>query len=225
MMAMSSVRARGGTRLVVQQPARCVQSRKSLKIEARSHRAGVGLMGTKAGMTTLYEEATGNAVVVTVIGFESPNYVTQKFTKEEHGYDAVQVRQVRLCVSPTTLTPPLQFHGPSAVLPAALELAGDAHEHQTVTCLAAVEQGCRPGSRTLCLKPAQSFTECIARSRQPSAELHTHALCVLALVRSSVCDRRHHSRQPMYIYLRAIAALQPQSIQCRWATRRFARRT
>ena len=161
MMAMSSVRARGGTRLVAQQPARCVQSRKSLKIEARSHRAGVGLMGTKAGMTTLYEEATGNAVVVTVIGFESPNYITQKFTKEEHGYDAVQVRQVRLCVGPT-LTPPLQFHGPKPVLPAALELAGDVHEQSTATCLAAVEQGCRSGSRTSWCKPAQSSNECMA---------------------------------------------------------------
>lgn len=93
-MALSSVRARGGTRLVAKQPARRVRGRTCLTVEARSYRAGVGLMGTKAGMTTLFQE-NGDAVTVTVIGFESPNYITQKFTKDEHGYDAVQVRPAR----------------------------------------------------------------------------------------------------------------------------------
>ena len=47
-------------------------------------------MGTKAGMTTIFQE-DGTAVACTVIGFESSNYVTQLMTKESHGYDAVQV--------------------------------------------------------------------------------------------------------------------------------------
>lgn len=96
-MAFSSLRSNGGTRLVIRAPARPVFSRSPcLRIEARATRAGVGMLGTKAGMTTIFQE-DGTAVPCTVIGFESPNYVTQKFTKEEHGYDAVQVRGSACC--------------------------------------------------------------------------------------------------------------------------------
>jgi large subunit ribosomal protein L3 len=58
----------------------------------------VGIMGTKAGMTTIFQE-DGTAVPCTVIGFESPNYVTSVLTKEANGYDAVQVRCC--CVLPS----------------------------------------------------------------------------------------------------------------------------
>ena len=60
---------------------------------------GVGLLGSKAGMSTWwrgYEEGKTTAMPVTIIGFESDNYVTQKLREEEHGYNAIQVRLVSL---------------------------------------------------------------------------------------------------------------------------------
>jgi len=89
MQALSSVRANAGQRVVIK--AQTVRaSRQCLTVEARQVRGGVGLMGTKAGMTTIFQE-DGVAVPCTVIALESSNYVTQRFTKAEHGYDAIQV--------------------------------------------------------------------------------------------------------------------------------------
>ena len=74
---------------------------------------GVGLLGSKAGMSTWwrgYEEGKTTAMPVTIIGFESDNYVTQKLREEEHGYNAIQVRLVSLqaavtrCISATCHT-------------------------------------------------------------------------------------------------------------------------
>lgn len=90
-MAFSSVRANAGTRLAPRALAPRLGARTMLVVQARSFRAGVGMLGTKAGMTTLFQD-DGTAVPCTVIGFESDNYVTRKFTQEEDGYDAVQVR-------------------------------------------------------------------------------------------------------------------------------------
>ena len=89
-MAFSSVHANRGTRIEVRAPAPRNVARRNLVVEARAPRAGVGIMGTKAGMTTIFQE-DGTAVACTVIGFESSNYVTGLMTKEAHGYDAVQV--------------------------------------------------------------------------------------------------------------------------------------
>jgi hypothetical protein len=89
-MQLSSVRANAGSRLAVQPTTRRVLVRGSMRIEARARRAGVGLLGTKAGMTTVFDK-DGAAVPATVIGFESPNYVTQKLTTEKNGYNALQV--------------------------------------------------------------------------------------------------------------------------------------
>ena len=89
-MAFSSVRANQGTSLKVKAPAPRAGARKSFIVEARAARAGVGLMGTKAGMTTVFQE-DGTAIACTVIGFESANYVTRVFTSDADGYDAVQV--------------------------------------------------------------------------------------------------------------------------------------
>jgi large subunit ribosomal protein L3 len=50
---------------------------------------GVGIFGTKAGMTTLYKD--GLAYPATVIALEEGNIVTQVKTEETHGYAAVQV--------------------------------------------------------------------------------------------------------------------------------------
>jgi large subunit ribosomal protein L3 len=73
-------------------------SARPLRPEARSpsrsllfvRRAGVGIFGTKAGMTTLYD-AAGNAQPATVIAIEPGNVVTQVKTAERDGYAAVQV--------------------------------------------------------------------------------------------------------------------------------------
>jgi hypothetical protein len=89
-MAFSSVRANRGTRIEARSPVPRNVARRSLVVEARAPRAGVGIMGTKAGMTTIFQE-DGTAVACTVIGFESSNYVTGVMTKEANGYDAVQV--------------------------------------------------------------------------------------------------------------------------------------
>ncbi|GAB4817009.1 hypothetical protein N2152v2_004055 [Parachlorella kessleri] len=52
--------------------------------------AGVGIFGTKAGMTQIFT-AEGLAVPATVIALEDGNIVTQVKTAERDGYNAVQV--------------------------------------------------------------------------------------------------------------------------------------
>lgn len=58
--------------------------------------AGIGVMGTKMGMMTVFTEK-GKAVPVTVVGFHEGNIVTQVKTEATDGYSAVQVgyRRVR----------------------------------------------------------------------------------------------------------------------------------
>lgn len=58
--------------------------------------AGVGLMGTKMGMMTMFTP-NGKAVPCTVVGFHEGNIVTQVKTEGTDGYTAVQVgyRRVR----------------------------------------------------------------------------------------------------------------------------------
>ncbi|MBX4209734.1 MAG: 50S ribosomal protein L3 [Mollicutes bacterium PWAP] len=48
-----------------------------------------GILGRKVGMTTIFEEH-GKAMPVTVIEIQ-PNFVSAVFTKETHGYNAVQL--------------------------------------------------------------------------------------------------------------------------------------
>lgn len=61
-----------------------------------SMEAGVGVMGTKLGMMSVFEPE-GTVVPVTVIGFREGNIVTQVKTPATDGYHAVQVgyRRVR----------------------------------------------------------------------------------------------------------------------------------
>ncbi|KAJ0014478.1 hypothetical protein Pint_20825 [Pistacia integerrima] len=61
-----------------------------------STEAGIGVMGTKLGMMSFFEE-NGTVVPVTVVGFREGNIVTQVKTASTDGYDAVQVgyRRVR----------------------------------------------------------------------------------------------------------------------------------
>ncbi|KAM0951295.1 putative ribosomal protein L3 [Dioscorea sansibarensis] len=65
-------------------------------IVVMSMEAGVGVMGTKLGMMSVFEPE-GTVVPVTVIGFREGNIVTQVKTPATDGYHAVQVgyRRVR----------------------------------------------------------------------------------------------------------------------------------
>lgn len=63
---------------------------RSLQIVARSPEAGVGIWGTKAGMTQIFQ-TDGTRVPVTVISLEAGNIVTQVKTVDTDGYNAVQI--------------------------------------------------------------------------------------------------------------------------------------
>ncbi|KAL9234322.1 hypothetical protein vseg_009205 [Gypsophila vaccaria] len=69
--------------------------------------AGVGVMGTKLGMMSFFEE-NGVVVPVTVIGFKEGNIVTQVKTESTDGYNAVQVGYER--VRDRKLTKPEMGH-------------------------------------------------------------------------------------------------------------------
>ena len=54
--------------------------------------AGVGVMGTKAGMTQVFSEDGSNCDAVTIVGFEdNGNFISMIKTPETDGYNAVQV--------------------------------------------------------------------------------------------------------------------------------------
>lgn len=65
-------------------------------VVSASMEAGIGVMGSKLGMMTFFEE-DGTVVPVTVVGFREGNIVTQIKTLATDGYDAVQIgyRRVR----------------------------------------------------------------------------------------------------------------------------------
>ncbi len=67
---------------------RCQHSR--MTVTARQGEVGVGMFGTKAGMTQIFT-ADGLALPATVIALEQGNVVTQIKTTETDGYNAVQV--------------------------------------------------------------------------------------------------------------------------------------
>lgn len=77
-------------RRIARAPLCAPSPRRPLTIPPPRPRAGVGIFGTKAGMTTLYD-AAGNAQPATVIAIEPGNVVTQVKTAERDGYAAVQV--------------------------------------------------------------------------------------------------------------------------------------
>ena len=81
-------------------PRRAAASR--LAVSARTAEVGVGLFGTKAGMTQIFT-ADGLAVPATVIALEDGNIVTQVKTPDTDGYSAVQVRR---STAPHNTAPP-----------------------------------------------------------------------------------------------------------------------
>ncbi|KAG7570265.1 Ribosomal protein L3 bacterial/organelle-type [Arabidopsis thaliana x Arabidopsis arenosa] len=71
-------------------------SPKTKFVVSASMEAGIGVMGSKLGMMSFFEE-DGTVVPVTVVGFREGNIVTQIKTLATDGYDAVQIgyRRVR----------------------------------------------------------------------------------------------------------------------------------
>lgn len=51
---------------------------------------GLGILGTKIGMTQIFDEDARHTLPVTVIQAE-PNVVMRRFTQDEHGFSSVQV--------------------------------------------------------------------------------------------------------------------------------------
>lgn len=72
-----------------------VRSVGGMEIKMMSVEAGVGVMGTKLGMMSFFEE-DGKVVPVTIIGFKEGNIVTQVKTESTDGYNAVQVGYERV---------------------------------------------------------------------------------------------------------------------------------
>ena len=67
-----------------------VQRPRTVTVHARSAEAGMGMFGTKAGMTQIFTPE-GLAIPATVIAMEDGNVVTQVHTEENRGYNAVQI--------------------------------------------------------------------------------------------------------------------------------------
>ncbi|XP_074263115.1 large ribosomal subunit protein uL3c [Silene latifolia] len=84
-----------------------VRSVGGLGIKMMSVEAGVGVMGTKLGMMSFFEE-NGVVVPVTIVGFKEGNIVTQVKTESTDGYNAVQVGYER--VRDRKLTKPEMGH-------------------------------------------------------------------------------------------------------------------
>lgn len=66
------------------------QRPRTVQVQARSAEAGMGMFGTKAGMTQIFTPE-GLAIPATVIALEDGNVVTQVHTEEKTGYNAVQI--------------------------------------------------------------------------------------------------------------------------------------
>ncbi|PON56659.1 Ribosomal protein [Parasponia andersonii] len=77
-------------------PPSPLHGRGHAKFSMMSMEAGIGLMATKLGMMSFFQD-DGKVVPVTVVGFKEGNIVTQVKTQATDGYDAVQVgyRRVR----------------------------------------------------------------------------------------------------------------------------------
>ena len=73
-------------------PLPAPQRRCRLAVQARQYEVGVGLFGTKAGMTQIFVENGEKALPATVIALEPGNIVAQVKTAATDGYNSVQVR-------------------------------------------------------------------------------------------------------------------------------------
>ncbi len=74
-----------------QTPVLAPQRRCRLAVQARQYEVGVGLFGTKAGMTQIFVDEGLSALPATVIALEPGNIVAQVKTRDTDGYNSVQV--------------------------------------------------------------------------------------------------------------------------------------
>lgn len=72
-------------------PVLAPQRRCRLAVQARQYEVGVGLFGTKAGMTQIFVDEGLSALPATVIALEPGNIVAQVKTRDTDGYNSVQV--------------------------------------------------------------------------------------------------------------------------------------
>jgi len=90
-MKLGGLRGAGARRVRGGGAARRGRSARPVQVCARAVEKDVGLMGTKAGMTSVFTEE-GKKIPVTVIGLkDGGNVITQIKTTETDGYNAVQV--------------------------------------------------------------------------------------------------------------------------------------
>lgn len=75
----------------LQMPVLAPQRRCRLAVQARQYEVGVGLFGTKAGMTQIFVDEGLSALPATVIALEPGNIVAQIKTRDTDGYNSVQV--------------------------------------------------------------------------------------------------------------------------------------
>ena len=73
-------------------PLLAPQRRCRLAVQARQHEVGVGMFGTKAGMTQIFVDDGLSALPATIIALEPGNIVAQVKTRDTDGYNSVQVR-------------------------------------------------------------------------------------------------------------------------------------
>jgi len=96
MSALGSAAALSGTRVAHRPSARPQRTQCGRVIQAlastgaQSQKAGLGVMATKAGMTTVFTPE-GLALPCTVVALEEGNQVTQIKTKEKDGISSVQI--------------------------------------------------------------------------------------------------------------------------------------
>ena len=99
------LRVVGARSALVPQARRCNASRGGIAITARQAEVGIGLFGTKAGMTQIFTPE-GLALPATVIALEPGNIVTQVKTEATDGYTALQVGY-RVCKEKKVTKPEL----------------------------------------------------------------------------------------------------------------------
>merc|ERR1711976_660325 len=74
---------------------------------------GLGMLGTKAGMTT-WHMPSGEAVPCTVISFEDWNIITQIKNEKVNGYCAIQLGYLSVKIKKTSKSEPGHFKKTSA---------------------------------------------------------------------------------------------------------------
>lgn len=143
-----SVTARPAVSATFRPAAATTRRNARLEVQARNREVGVGVMGTKAGMTQIFSEGGMQCDAVTIIGFEdSGNVVSMIKTSETDGYNAVQVAYKE--GKAKNMTKPEMGHLKKAGIEAPLKML-------TEFKLSEIPEGFEVGQQ---LKPCEMFSE------------------------------------------------------------------